>query len=185
MISKKRNIAVVFSAVSILLSGAYIVRAVTGQSPNLLPADSWGLVRQGVDPGYAVSDTLWNGLVNAAGDRSIVDFSVAGTQTTFLCTPTRTNFRSSTLPGPGVKGAIYNFRKTSGQSVRARLYSTSGIDYGVIFSGSWESHSDCSIIETGDFVMIPVNANGYFACESIPQRGTNVDIQLTLIAYIY
>jgi hypothetical protein len=174
-----------FLFIAIMVSGAYIVKAVTGQAPYLTPADNWDTVNLGVDPGSIITESLWNGLVNEANARAKIDFSVAGYQKNITCTNSRRNFRA-TAPGPGVKAGIFNFYKTGGLDVRARFYTTGGKLVTVLFSDSSESHCDCSVSAMGDYAIIPVDSQGYFACESIPSnRGTNADIQITLIGYIY
>jgi hypothetical protein len=180
-------IAGLITIIMIVLSGFYVVYAVSGNAPNINPADNWGTVSQGLNSGEIITDPLWNGLVNTVGERSMFDFSVAGSQVNITCNSTRQNFRAGTAPGAGVKGAVYNFYKTGSSDARARLYETDGTPLGVIFAGHWEHHSDCGIQAVGDFVIIPVDSSGYFACEGVAggHGNSNANIQLTLIAYIY
>ncbi len=52
----------------IVTTGVYLVQAVTGEAPNLIPADSWDTVNDGVNPDEFLTDELWNGLVNKVGE---------------------------------------------------------------------------------------------------------------------
>jgi hypothetical protein len=176
------------SGLLLIVLGVYFVQAVTGVAPNLSPGLPWSTTNRGNDPGVTMTASMWNGLVNAVGQKAKIDFSVAGDRTTFNCTPTaRTNVRAGIAPGPGVKAAVYNFYKTSELDVLVNFYSTSGQFYETLFSDSHEHHCDCDVNHIGDFAILPVNANGYFACDTTPSspRGSNATIELTLIAYIY
>jgi hypothetical protein len=123
--------------------------------------------------------------VNEIAGRSKIDFSVAGNQSNIVCTPVRQNFRANVAPDPGVKAAIFSMHKTSGLGVKARIYSPAGTPYGTIYADRDTSYEGFWPSPTGDTVFIPVDSNGYFACESIPQNGTNAGIALNLVAYIY
>ena len=56
------------ACLGVITTGVYLVQAVTGEAPNLSPADAWDTVNNGVDPDEFLTDELWNGLVNKAGE---------------------------------------------------------------------------------------------------------------------
>jgi hypothetical protein len=166
----------------VVLIGIGFVYAYGGSQPSVVGHSSGEIV---------VDNALCNrimgqdcgGIVVDAG--SNIDFSVAGSQKAFTCANSRQTQRGQTAPGAGVKGAIFNLYKTSGRDVRGELFTTGGTSLGRFWDHTWEDHADADSDSNGDFVIIPVDANGYFAIQCYPGRDASAGVRLTQIAYIY